>query len=516
MSKAITDKPEERPLPSSRPLGHEIAPSVVSDDDLNVPRAVGMIGAMVAIVGGMALAFHLSGTNARLPLGAAILTVMIGLGGVLYHAAFERDIQLRRLYMVVGISFLATAFILLAIPYVRKSGASLALRGAFPFFFLALFFLLAFLRQETDKPYRDVVQFVLGGAGALLAILGLFAGNLSSDFFLPVGLLLAFLGLLFLIAFVSARGISDDVAYYTALGLGAAGALVVLVAIIRSVTPGALVAGYFKAFGFLFILLGLTYLVASVLLWSDSPVVVLTRRELSAFFYSPIAYLTLFGFALVCWISYYFFLADLQRAGPPVEPIVRSYLFNLFPVFVGVFAVPVLTMRLLSEEQASGTIEVLLTAPVEDLSVVLSKFFAALITFLIVWSPFYLLLAAIPLSGGAIFDYRPLISFTLCLIISGAAFVSMGLFFSSLTRSQIGSGVLTFAGMLLLTFTYFAGFLAGPESEWKTIFQHLSYLDLWLNSLEGKLTLRSLLPHLSMTVLFLFLTVQVLGSRKWR
>ncbi len=515
MSKAITDRPDERPLPP--PPGPEIAPSVVREDDLYIPRAVGMGGAMLVIFGGMALAFHLSSSSVRLSLSWALLLTTLGVGGLLYHAAFDRDAQFRRLYMALGFALLATAGILVFMPYLRTSGASLAHRAAFPGLGLALLFLIAFLRNETDRQYRDVTQYVIGGAGALLVVLGLFIGNLRSEFFVPTGLLMALFGFFYVMAFVLSRGISDDLAYYGAMGLGAAGALVILVAVIRSLTPGALAGGYFKAFGFLLTLTGLLYITGSLFLWSDRAIVVMTRRELGAFFYSPIAYLTLFGFAILAWVSYYFFLEVLEidpRAR--VEPIVRNYIFEIIPVFAVVFAVPVITMRLLSEEQASGTIEVLLTAPVEDTWVVLSKFLAGLITYLIVWAPFGLLLLAIPVSGGNVFDYRPLLSFLIALTVCGAAFVSMGLFFSSLTRSQIASAVLTFAGMLILTFTHWAGSFAPDTSVWKTVFQHVSYLDFWNNSLTGKLSLRHLLFFLSMTVMFLFLTAQVLGSRKWR
>ena len=169
------------------------------------------------------------------------------------------------------------------------------------------------------------------------------------------------------------------------------------------------------------------------------------------------AYLVLLGFsvALVALLQQ---LLD-RRPGhlgrvTPIEPIVQNYLVALFPVISLIFIVPVLTMRLLSEEQRSGTLEVLLTAPVEESVIVLSKFLAALLTYLVVWMPFALYLLTIPLAGGNPFDYRPLISFLAATLATGAAFIGMGLFFSSLTNNQVASGVLSFAGMLLLTLIY--------------------------------------------------------------
>src|SRR5947209_6700894 len=157
-------------------------------------------------------------------------------------------------------------------------------------------------------------------------------------------------------------------------------------------------------------------------------------------------------------------------------------------------------MRLLSEERRTGTLEVLLTAPVSETSVVLSKFLAALLFFLLLWVPWGLLLVALRLIGGEPFDYRPLLSFSIALVCTGAAFVGMGVFFSSVTRNQIISAVLTFAGMLTLSFVIVAPQLIRPQnpnSAWIAVFDHASYIKLWQDSLKGKLEFKYPLFHLS-------------------
>jgi len=177
----------------------------------------------------------------------------------------------------------------------------------------------------------------------------------------------------------------------------------------------------------------------------------------------------------------------------------------------------VMTMGLFSEEGRSGTLEVLLTAPVSESSVVLSKFLAAFVTYTLTYSPAGLYLLAIPLMGGTPFDYRPLLSFLLCVVVWSAAFVAMGLFFSSLSRNVLVAAVLTVAGMMVLTCVHFPlAFNLPIQEKWKTIFEHMSYLYLWETSLTGKIVPRFLVFPLSMTVLFLFLTHKVLESRKWR
>ena len=185
------------------------------------------------------------------------------------------------------------------------------------------------------------------------------------------------------------------------------------------------------------------------------------------------------------------------------------------------FGVPALTMRLLSEESRSGTLEQLLTAPVDETVVVLSKFFAAFIMFVIIWLPFGFLMVSLRIEVGKEFDYRPLFSFGVGLFLTGAAFTSLGLFFSSLTRNQIIAGVLTFGFMLFLTLIYMAEGLVGsdellgPQSGWVALMKHVSFIDVWIETLKGNLVPKFLLFPASMTILCLFLTVKKLESRKW-
>src|SRR5262249_56560091 len=102
------------------------------------------------------------------------------------------------------------------------------------------------------------------------------------------------------------------------------------------------------------------------------------------------------------------------------------------------------------------------------------------------------------------------------LSVTGAAFISMGLFFSSLTRNQIASGVMTFAGMLALTFVSLIPWWTDVGGTWEPLLKRVSYLDLWTNTLEGKLIPTGLMFFASLTVLWLFLTVKWMESRRWR
>jgi ABC-2 type transport system permease protein len=518
MSKAITDKHDERPPQPGGWRPREVAPSELRADDPGLPRTLGMIGAALIIFGGTALGFNLSGQPVRVSTGWAILMVALGLAGLLFHAAFDRDLQFRRLYMAFGFATLVVGAALCLIPYPQKAGD--LFRYAVLCLLLALLFFLAFLRNEDDPLIRRIAEFTLGGAGALMALIGLFGGNVRGEFLMPFGLILAVLGVLYLTSFVATRGISGDLAYRVALGLTAVGLLVALVAVVRSfLPPPADIPSYFKPYGFTLLLLGVLYSLFGAALFADWPFFVLFRRELGSFFYSPMAYLALVGFAACSWISYWMFLRTIDPTSPdarPYEPIIANYIFALIPVITVVAVVPVLTMRLLSEERGSGTLEVLLTAPVDETPVVLSKFFAAFVTYLVMWVPFALYLLAIPLSGGNVFDYRPLFSFLIGLSVTGAGFISMGLFCSSLTRSQVASFMLGLGGMTALLACCLATWVMPEGSNWRTFFSHLSFLEVWRSTLQGKLVPRQLLFFSSLTVLCLFLTVKVLESRKWR
>jgi ABC-2 type transport system permease protein len=220
---------------------------------------------------------------------------------------------------------------------------------------------------------------------------------------------------------------------------------------------------------------------------------------------------------IVGWIQFTNFLdllSIVSGRGGLEEPFLRNYYINFFTVICLIFVVPVLTMRLLSEEKKSGTLEVLLTAPVNESSIVISKFLAVLVFYLLSFLPWFLFLFTLRVVSGEPFEYRPLLSFIITLIFTGASVLSAGLFFSSITRNQIVSAVVGFVFMAFYTYTS-QFFLPRLSEPWSSIIGYVSYLDLWLNSLEGQFAPRYLLFHFSLTFFFLFLTTKVLEARKW-
>jgi ABC-type transport system involved in multi-copper enzyme maturation permease subunit len=544
-SKAITEKREPMLSPPRWHVAREVAPSVMEADQPIIPRVIGAIGLLFVTVGAVPLAARLGaskpflGTLAEiLPGWVAILMVVLGLGGLLYHAASDGDFQVRRAYMAKGFAWLILGLALSFWPVAGSEGVAVWGARFVPFgvvcLMLGLLFLLAFVRNETELSVRDMATYVIGGLGGAMALGGFLFGTLYNDFLVPKGIVLILLGLAFVWAFVGMRGSADNLGYLAALGMGGVGLLALLVAFIRSVIVPLFVAwgwmepreGYAIPFGLLLMAGGLMYAAVAVGIVSDNTLVVLTRRELAAIFFSPIAYTVLIGFQLigwglfVSWVLQTLTVVDPGRReilAPEVsEPIVKSYFWNWFPVICAMFVVPVVTMRALSEEKRTGTLEMLLTAPLNETAVVVSKFIAIFLFFMVLWAPLGLYLIALRAEADRAFDYLPVLAYYIALAASGAGFVAMGIFFSSLTKNQIAAAIMSFVGMMVLTLLFWVVqiFKLGPSLD--AAIRHMSYVELWRVAIEGKLTTWDLMFHISAAIFWLFLTVKILDSRRWR
>jgi ABC-type transport system involved in multi-copper enzyme maturation permease subunit len=400
-----------------------------------------------------------------------------------------------------------------------------------PLAVLGLFFLTAYLRHEDAPQWRERTIALFGVFGSVLTATGIIGGNMSEKFLVPQGLVLALLGCTFLWAYIAARGVESDAGFFAGKMLGIIGAITFLVALGRTALPplfyhwhwiGTRPAPYLVPSGLLLMGIGLLYVLFAIGLCSDRPLVVMTRRELTAYFYSPIAYLVLAGFSFFNWAWYSWFVLELRLNGAMPEPIIATYLTHFLPLICMVLlGIPVVTMRLLSEERSTGTYEMLMTAPIKETTVVLSKFLGAFVFYLLLWLPMGLYLVALRVGSGQSFEYRPLFGFGISVAAIGAGFLSMGLFFSSLTRSQIAAAVLTAVAALVITGIGLAkyvlvGFRVPEDSAWIRAISHVSYIDVWVTTLrEGVFAPRYLVFHLSVAICWLFATVKVLEARKW-
>lgn len=234
----------------------------------------------------------------------------------------------------------------------------------------------------------------------------------------------------------------------------------------------------------------------------------LARRELAAYFISPVAYVVGALFVLATGLKFFFF-------DPVFLPGNEASMRPLFETmaYIMVFAIPLLTMRLLSEELRSGTIETLLTAPVTDTQVVLGKFLGVMgfyVVLLLLTGVFLGLMAAYgePDPGIALMGY-------LGMVLVGAAYVSVGLFASSLTRYQLLAALV--GASILAVFAIVAQLLvAHSPAPWNVLASRLNAMTYFKDFSRGFFDTRAVVFFLTATALFLFLSVKTLESRRWR
>jgi len=249
------------------------------------------------------------------------------------------------------------------------------------------------------------------------------------------------------------------------------------------------------------------------------------KKELRIYFTTPLAYAILFVFLLVTGFFFYiyfsgFAMVSMQAAMNPqlgrdvniTEWVMRPLFTSFISIILLLSLVPMITMRLFAEERRSRTIELLLTYPVRDGGVLVAKFLAALALYggMLVLTLLYpaMLRYFTPLEWG------PLLTMYLGLVLMGATFLSIGLFFSSVTENQIVASLATFAMLLLLWSVGFAADSVGGATG--KILQHLSVVDRFDSFSKGLLDTKDVIYFVNVTLLALFLTLRALEARRWK
>src|ERR1019366_6951283 len=335
-----------------------------------------MIGLILLELGGLALLAPAWRFGTALGPAWGFFLGSIGLCLILFHAFAEPDLQFRRLYGVAGLALVLGGVLLRLMMFFDAKYTSWFFLGGVPGLFIGLIVLVAVIRNETDAYFRTLLLNIVGGIGALTIAFCVIQGvrDRAPYGFLPgEGALLMLLGLLFVCAYIGQQELNDERGYYAGLALGAVGLLGLAVGFLRSYLPES---NFLVPSGLILMGMSLLYIAVALGICADWPVIVIARRDLAAYFYSPIAYLVFIGILFTGWIMFSLFVAEILTAGAQgfmFEPIIERYIFQLYPVIVQMFIVPVLTMRLLSEERRTGTLEVLMTAPVNEISVVLGK-----------------------------------------------------------------------------------------------------------------------------------------------
>lgn len=233
---------------------------------------------------------------------------------------------------------------------------------------------------------------------------------------------------------------------------------------------------------------------------------VIARRDFQAYFNSPAAYVVLGVFLLVLG---YLFFSTLFLSG---YASMRGF-FGVAPVLFVVFG-PAITMRLISEERKTGTIEQLLTLPINNYQVVVGKFLAALgiISVGLAFTLPYVISVSILTPPDTSFDFGPVIGGYLGLLLLASVFLALGLFASSLTKNQIVAFII---GLALCFFFYFVDkFAVLMPASVAGIFEYIS-VDFHFNNIaRGVIDTRGLVFYLSLVTLFIVLTERSLRRDK--
>ncbi len=251
------------------------------------------------------------------------------------------------------------------------------------------------------------------------------------------------------------------------------------------------------------------------------------QKELKHFFYSPIAYIVIAAFAVITGIFFYLYLSSFVEAAfmdmirsqqfrtPPQKfninlQLIRPYFWNL--ALISLFVLPLVTMRLFSEEKRSGTVELLYTTPLTTSNIVLGKFVAGLTFYMVMLLPTVFYLSLLFIYGNP--EFWPVFSGYLGLVLLGSAFVGGGLFISSLTENQIIAAIGGFGLALVLWVIGWAANFSGPGLS--AVLNYLSVINHFEDFAQGVIDSQHVIFYLLLTTFGIYLTYRSVESIKWR
>ncbi len=244
---------------------------------------------------------------------------------------------------------------------------------------------------------------------------------------------------------------------------------------------------------------------------------ILLKKELTHFLISPFGWILLSvvifmqGMSLSTALEYY-------QSGP----VEKNMLFTLLHTpnfwFYFLFIFPLITMRLFADEERTGTLEGLMTAPVRTWQVVLSKYLAAFLYYTLLWLPLLLHVQLFSVITGqpAPLESGHIIGTYMILYLIGAFFTAIGCLTSALTSSQIIAGILSMFIVVMLFFLGYVPALFGDSFQGAALFHYISIQEHLAYYTQGLLDLRAAMYHLSMTFFILMLTHQVVDYRRWK
>jgi ABC-2 type transport system permease protein len=232
------------------------------------------------------------------------------------------------------------------------------------------------------------------------------------------------------------------------------------------------------------------------------------------------------GYVIIAWtllllgFSFTNMLSSLN--GDPtgtVAPLTELFFSTLYFWIILLLTAPVITMRSFAFEKWTGTFETLMTTPVSDWQVVLAKFTGTLLFYALTWLPLFGCIAVVRyLTGeGPLLDPRMTASTYLGILLVGCLYMSMGCFASSLTRSQIIAAMNSLVVCLGLFVLTLRSLVPAPSADWAAkVLSYISVNEHMEDFARGIVDTRHVVFYLSLTAVFLYLTLKVVESRRWK
>jgi ABC-2 type transport system permease protein len=244
----------------------------------------------------------------------------------------------------------------------------------------------------------------------------------------------------------------------------------------------------------------------------------LTRRELGAYFLSMTGYIIIAAVTFLLGLSFVVLLLKLQQEPTPI-PVTELFYVTQFFWLILLLATPVITMRLFAQEKFSGTFETLMTTPVSELQVVLAKFTAGLIFYVLTWLPLLgcLFIVRHFSNEPSAFDAGVVGSTFLGIVLIGGLFISLGCCASAVTRSQVAAAMIS---LLAGVSVFCVGVLADrfpTKTTWQAqVLASLAFFEQMHDFARGVVDTRAIVLYVSLTLFFLFLTLRIVESRRWK
>ncbi|TFG96940.1 MAG: ABC transporter permease [Calditrichales bacterium] len=251
------------------------------------------------------------------------------------------------------------------------------------------------------------------------------------------------------------------------------------------------------------------------------------QKEFKSFFYSPMAYVVIAVFTALTGLFFYLYLSSFVEASfmdqiraqqyrqMPQKfnvnlMLIRPYFWNI--ALISLFSLPIITMRLFSEEKKQGTVELLYTTPISGVQIISGKFLAGMSFYLVLLLPTMFFQGLLFAYGNP--ELLPVISGYIGLILLGSAFISLGLFISSTTENQIIAALGGFALSLILWVIGWGANYVGPTIA--PVLNYISIINHFEDFSQGVIDSSHVAYYVLFTIFGLYLSLKSIESVKWR